>query len=66
MEALISHGHRPEDVWGYTPRQMVAWLHFASKRRRAEAADGLVLNAMAARGDPKDIKAQIEKLGGPT
>lgn len=58
----MAAGHRPGDVWSYTPKQIAAWLHFASKRKRAEAAHSLAIAAMGARGDPKKVQQQIKEL----
>ncbi|TIL83950.1 MAG: hypothetical protein E5Y73_35460 [Mesorhizobium sp.] len=59
---MIADGHQAADVWRYTPRQVIGFLGFASKRRRQDAAAALSIGAMAARGDPKELKKQIEKL----
>lgn len=57
-------GHPPEAVWGYTPRMMAGFLHFAHERRQREAAETLSLAALAARGDPKDVTKTLKQLGG--
>jgi hypothetical protein len=59
---LISLGHDAVAVWNYTPRQLNGFLRFASRRRCLEAAERMALAATAARGDPKAVKDQIEKL----
>lgn len=56
-------GHPPAAVWDYTPRQIAGFLHFAGKRRKRETAEALSIGAMAARGDPKELKKQIKELG---
>jgi hypothetical protein len=63
VEQLIASGHPPAAVWNYTPRQIAGFLFFSSKRKNREDASKLSIGAMAARGDPKDVKKQVEKLG---
>ena len=41
---------------------MAAFLHFANTRRRAEAARDLSLHALAARGEPRELKKQLKEL----
>jgi hypothetical protein len=48
-------------VWNYTPRQIQAYLFIAGRRRKAEAAEQLSIGSMAARGDPKAVKKQLQK-----
>lgn len=43
-----------------TPRQIWAYLFIAEKRRERERAELLALHAMAARGDPKDIRNALK------
>lgn len=62
MELLISLGHNADDVWGYTPRRINAFVKLASKRVARDQASNLSLSALAARGDPKDIKRQLKEL----
>lgn len=45
-----------------TPREIAASLFFAERRRKREAAEQLALNALAARGEPRALKKQIEDL----
>lgn len=45
-----------------TPRQIAASLFFAHRRRQREAAENLALGALAAHGEPRDVKRQIEQL----
>jgi len=45
-----------------TPRQIAGSLYFAERRRRREAAERLALDAIAARGEPRELKRQIERL----
>jgi hypothetical protein len=33
FEELIASGHRPADVWDYTPRQITAFVFLAEKRQ---------------------------------
>jgi hypothetical protein len=37
-------------------------LYFAERRRRRDAAEQLALGALAARGEPRALKRQIEQL----
>jgi len=46
----------------YTPRQIEALLFIARRRRNAELAELLALQALAASGDRDKIRAQVEKL----
>jgi hypothetical protein len=45
-----------------TPRQLRVWLGLARKRRRTELAELLHITALGSRGEPKDVKEQIEML----
>ena len=45
-----------------TPRQIAGSIYFAERRRRREAAERLALDAIAARGEPRALKKQIEDL----
>jgi hypothetical protein len=45
-----------------TPREIAASLYFAELRRRREAAVQLALSALAARGEPRVLKKQMEDL----
>jgi hypothetical protein len=45
-----------------TPREIAGCLHFVQRRRRREAAEQLMFAALAARGEPRDLKRQIEQL----
>jgi len=64
VEALIGYGHAPADVWNYTPRQLHAFQRIAARRERHEAANRLVLDAMAARGDPKTLEKRVKAMTG--
>ncbi len=44
------------------PREIVASLYFAERRRKREAAEQLALGALAARGEPRALKRQIKNL----
>lgn len=55
-------GHSPTDVWAYTPSQLSAFLHFATKRRTGEAASALSIGTMAARGEIKDVKKKLKEM----
>jgi hypothetical protein len=45
-----------------TPRQIAGSLYFVERRRRCEAAERLALDAIAARGEPRVLKKQIQDL----
>jgi hypothetical protein len=45
-----------------TPREIAGSLYFAERRRRRDAAEQLALGALAARGEPRALKRQIEQL----
>ena len=45
-----------------TPREIAASLYFARRRRQREAAEQLALGALAARGEPRELKRQLEQL----
>jgi hypothetical protein len=49
-------------VWNYTPRRIAGFLSLSSKRHAREAAQSLSIAALAARGEPKDIKRQHKDL----
>jgi hypothetical protein len=49
-------------VWGYTPRQIEAYIFIATLRHKRELAESLGMMTMAARGDPDDIQKQIREL----
>ena len=62
IEALIAMGHASGDVWDYTPRRIAGFLRVAQARVSQEKADNLALQALAVRGDPKEVKRQHKKL----
>jgi len=45
-----------------TPRQIAASLYFARRRRQREAAENLALAALAARGEPREVKRQLDQM----
>jgi len=49
-------------VWTYTPRQITAFLHFASKRKRQEMATQIRAIQVAQHGKPKDVDKLIKEL----
>jgi len=59
---LIGANYPPADVWAMTPRQIAASLFFTRRRRQREAAENLALGALAARGEPRDVKRQLEQM----
>jgi hypothetical protein len=56
-------GHGSQDVWSYTPRQIAGFLKVAQARVSKERADSLALQALAARGEPKEVKRLLRELG---
>jgi hypothetical protein len=59
---LIGANYPPADVWAMTPRQIAGALYFARRRRQREAAEDLALTALALRGEPRELKRQLEQL----
>ncbi len=55
-------GHASGDVWGYTPRRIAGYLRMAQARMSQEKADSLALQALAVRGEPKEVKRQHKAL----
>jgi hypothetical protein len=45
-----------------TPRQIAGALYFARRRRQRDAAERLSLAALAARGEPRELKRQLNEL----
>jgi hypothetical protein len=62
IDALIGASYSPADVWAMTPRQMAAALYFAGRRRQREAAEKLAMAALAARGEARELKRQLDQL----
>jgi hypothetical protein len=59
---LIANGHRAADVWDYTPKQLIAFMFLANKRRQRDRAEDLTIHAMAARGEPRAVKKMTKDL----
>jgi hypothetical protein len=59
---LIAANYPRAEVWAMTPREIAASVYFAERRKRREAAEQLVLSALAARGEPRALKQQIKDL----
>jgi hypothetical protein len=59
---LIAFGHAAGEVMNYTPRQLAAFLTIATARRRRELAEQINIQALAARGDEKAMKATLKEL----
>lgn len=55
----MAHGH--PQAWDYTPRMLAGHMHFAMEHQKREMAAALSLHAMAARGDPKEIKKILKE-----
>jgi hypothetical protein len=51
-------GHASGNVWDYTPRRIAGFLRVAHARMSQDKADSLALQALAVRGDPKEVKRQ--------
>ena len=62
VDALIGANYPPAEVWAMTPRQIAGSLYFARRRRQREAAEQLALGALAARGEPREVKRQLDQL----
>lgn len=62
IETLIAWGHSPRDVWGYTLRQMSAYIELGTMRRRQEYAHLLSINTLAARGEQKALTDAHKEL----
>ena len=60
---MIGANYPPADVWAMTPRQIVGSLYFVRRRRQLEAAEQLALGALAARGEPREVKRRLVELG---
>jgi hypothetical protein len=45
-----------------TPREIAGCLHFVQRRRKREAAEQLIFGALAARGELRELKRQVEQL----
>jgi hypothetical protein len=45
-----------------TPREIAGALYFARLRRQREAAEQLALGALAARGEARELKRQLDQL----
>ena len=59
---MIAAGYQRCDVWEMTPREIAGCLYFAERRRKHQAAENLMLTALASRGESRDLKRQIESL----
>jgi len=49
-------------VWGYTPRQLRAFLFLNDRRKRREAALSLSITANGSRAEPKAVKKLMKEL----
>jgi hypothetical protein len=59
---LIAAHYPRAEVWGMTPREIAGSLYFAERRKKRQAAERLALSALAARGEPRELKKQIADL----
>lgn len=63
---MIGAGYGRAEVFAMTPREIVASVQLASRRQMREAADRLVLGALAAQGDKKGIEQALADLKAET
>ncbi|MBR0876880.1 hypothetical protein JQ608_06650 [Bradyrhizobium liaoningense] len=59
---MIAAGHRPEDAWSYTPKQLTAWIFIAEQRRKVDRAEFINSTMMASRGDAKEVQKHLKEL----
>lgn len=52
-------------AWDYTPRQISGFLFYARAREKREAAQALGIGAMAARGEPREVKKTLKEWSKP-
>ena len=62
---MIAWGHPPSAVWGYTPREIDGFMHFAGIRQKQEAARDLSIGAMASRGEQKAVNKRLKEWTKP-
>ena len=55
-------GHASEEIWDYTPRRIAGFLRMAHARESQERVDSLAFQALAARGDPQELRRQHKLL----
>lgn len=58
----IRIGHPPADAWGYTPRQLTAWMDLDYRDQCLQKAMMIEAAALGASGNGKAIKDAIKKL----
>ena len=58
----MAWGHPAAEVWGYTPKQAMAWATLGLARKRSELAEQLQIGALAARGEPQALKETLREL----
>lgn len=63
---MIGAGYGRADVLAMTPREIAAAVHLSSRRRTRDAADRLLLGALAAQGDKKAIEQALSDLKSET
>jgi hypothetical protein len=59
---LIAANYPRAEVWAMTPREIAASLYLAERRRKRQAAEQLALSSLAARGDARALRKQINEL----
>lgn len=62
MFALKAVGFTLDELWRMTPKQMAAWLFIAGRHRRGRLAEQLSMNALAMRGERKEIQRALRDL----
>ena len=63
VDALIGADYPPTEVWAMTPREIAGSLHLrAADDVKRDAAEQLAAVALAARGEPRELKRQLEQL----
>lgn len=62
IDRLIGYGYERADCWLMTPRQIAGYLRIAHRRNNIDLAQGLNLDAIAARADGKDIRQTVKDL----
>jgi hypothetical protein len=59
VEFLMASGHPALD---YTPRQIVAFMYFAQRRKQRELGELMWASAMGARAKEKDVNKELKTL----
>jgi len=62
VQKCISAGHRPAEVWRYTPRQLAGWGALIDRERIGRNLELMHLFRSAYGLDRKDYKALVDKM----